>query len=94
MRLWSQATTSAVIQSLHDFNVFFGLQEEAEYYQPLLRRVLELSALKQQVILTGHSLGVFFFFSFNFCFHYMFVDNVSSPVKRRWGLGKNSWIYD
>ena len=55
MRLWSQATTSAVIQSLHDFNVFFGLQEEAEYYQPLLRRVLELADRGHNIILTGQS---------------------------------------
>jgi hypothetical protein len=60
MRLWSQGTTSAVIQSLYDFNVFFGMQEEAEYYQPLMKRVLEISAIaNHHVIITGHSLGIF-----------------------------------
>jgi len=60
MRLWADSTTSTIIQLLHESNVFFGLVGEAEYYQPLVQRVREISsesADNRTVILTGHSLG-------------------------------------
>jgi lipase ATG15 len=57
IRHWPSSTTSAVIQGLYDLNSFFGLQGEAEYYRPLVRRVLQLTAAGRQVALTGHSLG-------------------------------------
>jgi hypothetical protein len=69
MRLWSDTTTSTVIEILHESNNFFGLVGEAEYYQPLVRRVRAIAAgprnspgndngsSSHRVILTGHSLG-------------------------------------
>lgn len=63
IRTWPSSTTGAVIEILHEINVFFGLSGEAEYYQPLAQRVREISRSKecienrQKVILTGHSLG-------------------------------------
>ena len=57
IRLWSGATTSAIIQILYDTNAFFGLQGEAEYYRPLVNRVEELSKRGRNVVITGHSLG-------------------------------------
>lgn len=44
MRLWSDATTSTVIEILHESNNFFGLVGEAEYYQPLVQRVRDIAA--------------------------------------------------
>ena len=46
-----------MIEKLYEFNVFFGLQGEAEYYQPLMKRVTEIASSGKQVIITGHSLG-------------------------------------
>ena len=57
MRLWSQDVTSVMIEKLYEFNIFFGLQGEAEYYQPLMKRVMEISAAGRHVVITGHSLG-------------------------------------
>lgn len=58
MRLWSDYTTSAIIQLIHESNKFFGLKGEAEYYQPLVQRVKDIArSSEQRVILTGHSLG-------------------------------------
>jgi hypothetical protein len=42
IRLWSQETTSKVIEWLYEFNSFFGLQGEAEYYRPLTQRIYEI----------------------------------------------------
>lgn len=58
IRLWSNNTAARVIEWLYELNSFFGLQEEAEYYKPLVERVLELAALNKKVIITGHSLGI------------------------------------
>ena len=57
MRMWSEDLTSVMIEKLYEFNAFFGLQGEAEYYQPLMKRVIEIASSGQQVIITGHSLG-------------------------------------
>ena len=57
MHFWTHDTTSLVIQTLYQFNSFFGLKGEAEYYQPLMKRVSELSTYGKKVIITGHSLG-------------------------------------
>jgi hypothetical protein len=63
IRLWTQETTSMVIEWLHELNSFFGLQGESEYYQPLLERVwqildsVSLDGAKPSVVITGHSLG-------------------------------------
>ena len=67
MRLWSQQTTSRVIEWLFEFNSFFGLQGEAEYYKPLTQRIFDLTEEKENLsgdnrpnrslIITGHSLG-------------------------------------
>jgi len=59
IRLWTHDTTSRVIEWLYEFNSFFGLQQEAEYYRPLAQRVLEIAKnnSSSNVIITGHSLG-------------------------------------
>lgn len=57
IRFWSNNTAARVIEWLYELNRFFGLQEEAEYYKPLVERVLDLSKKGRQVIITGHSLG-------------------------------------
>ena len=58
MRLWSQDLTSVMIAKLHDFNAFFGLQGESEYYQPLMKRVVEIASSGQQVVITQSSLSL------------------------------------
>jgi hypothetical protein len=59
IRLWTHETMSTVIEWLYELNSFFGLQGEAEYYRPLLERVLELRETRpsHQIVITGHSLG-------------------------------------
>jgi hypothetical protein len=57
MRYWSHNTGAKVIAWLFELNSFFGLQEEADYYKPLVERVMELSRQGTRVIITGHSLG-------------------------------------
>ena len=58
IRLWSQDTTSRVIEWMFNFNSFFGLQGEADYYKPLTQRIFEIiESSNNSVILTGHSLG-------------------------------------
>ena len=58
IRLWSQDTTSRVIEWLFNFNSFFGLQGEADYYKPLTQRIFEiLESSNNSVMVTGHSLG-------------------------------------
>jgi hypothetical protein len=58
IRLWSQDTTSRVIEFLFEFNSFFGLQGEADYYRPLTQRIFEiLESSNNSVMITGHSLG-------------------------------------
>jgi hypothetical protein len=58
IRLWSQDTTSRVIEWLFNFNSFFGLQGEANYYKPLTQRIFEiLGSSNHSVMITGHSLG-------------------------------------
>lgn len=57
IRLWTHDTTSRLIEWLFDFNSFFGLKAEAEFYRPLTERVFEISNSSSKVILTGHSLG-------------------------------------
>jgi hypothetical protein len=57
IRMWHLPTTSAVIRALNECNTFFGLQEEAQYYHPLVERVNELARNGRNVIITGHSLG-------------------------------------
>ena len=56
-RLWSEDTTSSVIEWLYEFNSFFGLQGKAEYYRPLTDKIYSLQARGENVIVTGHSLG-------------------------------------
>ncbi len=56
-RLWSDDTTSSVIEWLYEFNSFFGLQGEAEYYRPLTDKIYSLQANGENIIVTGHSLG-------------------------------------
>ncbi len=41
--MWSHDTTSQVIEWLFEFNSFFGLQGESEYYRALSQRVLHLA---------------------------------------------------
>jgi hypothetical protein len=59
IRIWTHETTAHIIEWLYEFNSFFGLQGEAEYYGPLTQRVFEIAnkAEGHQVIITGHSLG-------------------------------------
>ena len=58
IRLWSQDTTSRVIEWLFNFNSFFGLQGEADYYKPLTQRIFQiLESSNNSVMITGHSLG-------------------------------------
>jgi uncharacterized membrane protein YagU involved in acid resistance len=54
IRLWSQDTTSKVIEFLFEFNSFFGLQGEADYYRPLTQRIFEiLESSNNSVMITG-----------------------------------------
>lgn len=59
--LWTGETTSRVIETLYEFNSFFGLQGEAEYYRSLTQRILEIHSsntlYKHEIIITGHSMG-------------------------------------
>ena len=58
IRLWSQDTTSRVIEWLFEFNSFFGLKGEAEYYKPLTEHLFDMiEHTNKSVIITGHSLG-------------------------------------
>jgi hypothetical protein len=57
IRFWSNSTAARVIEWLYGLNSFFGLQEEAEYYKPLVERVQELASEGRLVLITGHSLG-------------------------------------
>ena len=66
IRMWTQETTSLVIEWLHELNSFFGLQGESEYYQPLVERVFQIldnesiiKGSRPSVVITGHSLGNF-----------------------------------
>ena len=57
IRLWTHDTTSRLIEWLFEFNSFFGLKAEAEFYRPLTERVFAISNSSTKVLLTGHSLG-------------------------------------
>ena len=43
IRWWNHETTARIIECLFEFNSFFGLQGEAEYYRPLAQRVLNIA---------------------------------------------------
>ncbi len=66
IRMWNHETTARIIEGLYEFNSFFGLQGEPEYYRPLAQRVLDISdeysasgdaAPDPNIVITGHSLG-------------------------------------
>ncbi len=61
IRIWTHETTAHIIEWLYEFNSFFGLQGEAEYYGKLTTRVLEITNVEgtdgHDVFITGHSLG-------------------------------------
>jgi hypothetical protein len=73
IRFWSTDTTSSVVKLLYEFNTFFGLQSESNYYRPLAERVQEISSHPYDlpltvpiinsnteapsVVITGHSMG-------------------------------------
>ncbi|CAM9629153.1 unnamed protein product [Discosporangium mesarthrocarpum] len=55
IRIWPDSTSSAVIEWLHETLQLFGLQQQAQYYRPLLEYVRSIR--DRDVVLTGHSLG-------------------------------------
>ncbi len=60
IRIWTHETTAHIIEWLYEFNSFFGLQGEAEYYGKLTTRVLQITESEREgheVFITGHSLG-------------------------------------
>jgi len=49
IRFWNHETTARIIECLFEFNSFFGLQGEAEYYRPLAQRVLNIARSTRSV---------------------------------------------
>lgn len=55
IRIWPDSTSSVVIEWLHETLQLFGLQQQAQYYRPLVEYVRAIKG--RNVVLTGHSLG-------------------------------------
>ena len=43
IRMWNHETTARIIEWLYEFNSFFGLQGEPDYYRPLAQRVMDIA---------------------------------------------------
>lgn len=86
IRMWTHDTMRTVIEWLFEFNSFFGLQGEAEYYRSLVTRVQELQLQgNTQIVITGHSLGMLIIVITFYALVFLLC---------RWRLVSNSWYFD